>query len=79
MSSKTWTSSFDGLTTKVNHHKTVSEFHTPDTLLRKQGIDRLVRLGVGVEEPEDLIACLNWALWHHDTISSDDVARWQQS
>lgn len=70
--------SFDGLTTKVNHHKTVSEFHTPDPLLRKQGIDRLIRLGTGVEEPEDLIACLNWALWHYDTISSDDVERWQQ-
>src|SRR5690606_23835635 len=50
--------SFDGWVTKVNHHKTVSEFHTPDGVLRKQGIDRVVRLALGLEAPEDIIACL---------------------
>lgn len=69
--------SFDGLATKVNHHKTVSEYFTPDPLLRKQGIDRVIRLAVGVEHPDDVIACLNWALWHHPNISAQDVKNWQ--
>lgn len=70
--------SFDGLVTKVNHHKTVSEYFTPDAALRRAGIDRLVRLGVGVEAPEDIIACLNWALWHAQAVSAGAVAAWQQ-
>jgi cystathionine beta-lyase/cystathionine gamma-synthase len=69
--------SFDGLTTKVNHHLTVSEYFTPVEELQRGGIDRLVRLGVGLEEPDDVIACLNWALWQYDNISPDDVRRWQ--
>jgi cystathionine beta-lyase/cystathionine gamma-synthase len=69
--------SFDGLTTKVNHHLTVSEYFTPVEELQRAGIDRLVRLGVGLEEPDDVIACLNWALWRYDKVSPDEVRRWQ--
>jgi cystathionine beta-lyase/cystathionine gamma-synthase len=56
--------SFDGLATKVNHHKSVSEYFTPPDVVARAGIDRLIRLGIGVEDPGDLIACLNWALHH---------------
>jgi cystathionine beta-lyase/cystathionine gamma-synthase len=54
--------SFDGLVTKINHHKAVSEYFTPDDVVARLGIDRLVRLGIGLEEADDLIACLNWTL-----------------
>ena len=54
--------SFDGIVTKVNHHRTVSEYFTPSELVARLGIDRLIRLGIGLEEPDDLIACLNWTL-----------------
>jgi len=54
--------SFDGLATKVNHHKSVSEYFTPPDVVARAGIDRLIRLGIGIEEPADLIACLHWAL-----------------
>jgi cystathionine beta-lyase/cystathionine gamma-synthase len=56
--------SFDGLATKVNHHRTVSEYFTPPEVVARAGIDRLIRLGIGIEDPDDLIACLNWALHH---------------
>ncbi len=56
--------SFDGLATKVNHHKSVSEYFTPPDVVAGLGIERLIRLGIGIEEPADLIACLNWALHH---------------
>lgn len=56
--------SFDGLVTKVNHHKSVSEYFTPPEHVARLGIDRLIRLGIGLEEADDLIACLNWALHH---------------
>ena len=69
--------SFDGLATKLNHHRTVSEYFTPARELESAGIDRLVRLGVGLESPDDIIACLNWALWHHESVPEDDVRRWQ--
>ncbi len=69
--------SFDGLTTKVNHHKTVSEYFTPDAELQRAGIDRLVRLGVGTEAAPDLIACLNWALWQHDRVTPAEIQAWQ--
>ena len=69
--------SFDGPTTKVNHHQSVSEYFTPLAELQHQGIDRLVRFGVGEEDPDDICACLNWALWHHDAISNDEVQAWQ--
>jgi cystathionine beta-lyase/cystathionine gamma-synthase len=54
--------SFDGLVTKVNHHKTVSEYFTPPDVVSRLGIDRLIRLGIGLEEADDLIACLDWTL-----------------
>lgn len=71
--------SFDGLATKVNHHKTVSEYFTPLPDLRRSGFDRLIRLAVGVEDAEDLIASLNWALHHGDAISGADIERWQRA
>jgi cystathionine beta-lyase/cystathionine gamma-synthase len=70
--------SFDGLATKVNHHQTVSEYFTAPAQLKRNGFDRLVRLGIGLEEPDDLIAALNWALHHADRISPGQVAAWQQ-
>jgi cystathionine beta-lyase/cystathionine gamma-synthase len=69
--------SFDGLATKVNHHKTVSEYFTPPPELRRNGFDRLIRLAVGMEDAEDVIAALNWTLHHGNTVSADDVAAWQ--
>ncbi len=54
--------SFDGLVTKINHHKAVSEYFTSPEMVARLGIDRLVRLGIGLEDPDDLIACLNWTL-----------------
>jgi cystathionine beta-lyase/cystathionine gamma-synthase len=54
--------SFDGLVTKINHHRTVSEYFTPADVVARLGIDRLIRLGIGLEDPDDLIACLDWAL-----------------
>jgi cystathionine beta-lyase/cystathionine gamma-synthase len=56
--------SFDGVVTKVNHHRTVSEYFTPPEVVARLGIDRLIRLGIGLEDADDLIACLNWALHH---------------
>jgi cystathionine beta-lyase/cystathionine gamma-synthase len=70
--------SFDGLATKVNHHQTVSEYFTAPAQLKRNGFDRLVRLGIGLEEPDDLIAALNWTLHHADRISPGQVAAWQQ-
>jgi cystathionine beta-lyase/cystathionine gamma-synthase len=69
--------SFDGLVTKVNHHQTVSEYFTPAPELRRSGFDRLIRLAVGGEDADDLIAALNWTLHSFDRVSRDDVARWQ--
>jgi cystathionine beta-lyase/cystathionine gamma-synthase len=68
--------SFDGLVTKVNHHTTVSEYFTPPPVLRRQGLDRLVRLGVGVEDAADLIACLGWALGAAPQLSRGEVVAW---
>jgi cystathionine beta-lyase/cystathionine gamma-synthase len=70
--------SFDGLATKVNHHQTVSEYFTAPAQLKRNGFDRLIRLGIGLEDPDDLIAALNWTLHHADTISPDDLAAWQR-
>ena len=69
--------SFDALSTKVNHHFTVSEYFTPVEELLRMGIDRLVRLGIGIEAASDIIACLNWALWNFKNVSLEDVAAWQ--
>lgn len=70
--------SFDGLTTKVNHHQTVSEYFTPQERLAKNGIDRLVRIGVGTEDADDLIAAVNWTLHHGATISAEELASWRE-
>jgi cystathionine beta-lyase/cystathionine gamma-synthase len=56
--------SFDGLVTKINHHRSVSEYFTAPEMVARLGIDRLVRLGIGIEDADDLIACLNWTLHH---------------
>src|SRR4029078_4347165 len=56
--------SFDGLATKVNHHRTVSEYSPPLPQLQRNGFDRLIRLAVGLEDADDLIAALNWTLHH---------------
>jgi cystathionine beta-lyase/cystathionine gamma-synthase len=69
--------SFDGLATKVNHHKTVSEYFTPDDQLRRLGFDRLIRLACGVEDADDLCAALNWTLHHATSIRPEDLAAWQ--
>ena len=70
--------SFDGLATKINHHRTVSEYFTPEEELKKANIDRILRVGVGLESPKDIIACLNWALWHFEKIPEKDVLSWQK-
>lgn len=69
--------SFDGLATKVNHHKTVSEYFTPADALARAGIDRLIRLGIGLEDPDDLIACLNWTLHHEASVTRADLDAWR--
>lgn len=70
--------SFDGLATKVNHHQTVSEYFTARPQLVRSGFDRLIRLAVGLEDADDLIAALNWTLHHADQISAADLEAWQQ-
>ena len=69
--------SFDGLATKVNHHRTVSEYFTALEQLKRNGFDRLIRLAVGLENADDLIAALNWTLHHGDAVTADDIERWQ--
>ena len=70
--------SFDGLATKVNHHKTVSEYFTPPNELQRNGFDRLIRLAVGLEDADDLIAALNWTLHHGASMTAEAVKEWQQ-
>ncbi len=69
--------SFDGLATKVNHHRTVSEYFSPAAQVAQLGIDRLVRLGVGAEDPDDLIACLNWTLHHEHEVTTSELDAWR--
>lgn len=71
--------SFDGLATKVNHHKTVSEYFTREDQLRRNGFDRLIRLAIGLEDAADLIAALNWTLHHGDRVATADIDQWQAS
>lgn len=71
--------SFDGLATKVNHHQTVSEYFTPAADLKRSGFDRLIRLGVGMEDADDLMASLNWTLHHGDALTTGDVEEWQRA
>ena len=70
--------SFDGLATKLNHHRSVSEYFTADAEVRRIGVERLVRLGVGMEDARDLIACLNWALWRASGVPAAAVTAWQE-
>jgi cystathionine beta-lyase/cystathionine gamma-synthase len=70
--------SFDGLATKVNHHRTVSEYFTALDQLKRNGFDRLIRLAVGLEDADDLIAALNWTLHHGDSITNAEVHSWQR-
>jgi cystathionine beta-lyase/cystathionine gamma-synthase len=69
--------SFDGLATKVNHHRTVSEYFTPADVVVRAGIERLIRLGIGIEDADDLIACLNWALHHEASVTAEALAAWR--
>ncbi|HEX2692334.1 MAG TPA: PLP-dependent transferase [Kofleriaceae bacterium] len=69
--------SFDGLATKVNHHRTISEYFSPAEQVARLGIDRLIRIGVGIEDAEDLIACLNWALHHERDVTAGDLDAWR--
>ncbi len=70
--------SFDGLATKVNHHRTVSEYFTAPEQLKRNGFDRLIRLAVGLEDADDLIAALNWTLHHGDSMTTADIEGWQR-
>ena len=70
--------SFDGLTTKVNHHKTVSEYFTREDQLKRNGFDRLIRLAVGLEDADDVIAALNWTLHHGDRVTTAEIEHWQR-
>ncbi len=74
-----YATSFDGLATKVNHHKTVSEYFTPPDRLARDGFDRLIRLGIGVEDPHDLCAALNWMLHHGSAVTAEAIASWQNN
>jgi len=69
--------SFDGLATKVNHHRTVSEYFSPAEQIAQLGIDRLIRIGVGLEDADDLIACLNWALHHEAHVTTEELDAWR--
>ena len=71
--------SFDGLATKVNHHRTVSEYFSPPEQLAQLGIDRLIRLGIGLEDADDLIACLNWALHHERDVTTAELDAWRSA
>jgi Cys/Met metabolism PLP-dependent enzyme len=55
----------------------VSEYFTPPEELRRSGFDRLIRLGIGLEDADDLVAALNWALHHAGDVTPDTVAAWQ--
>jgi cystathionine beta-lyase/cystathionine gamma-synthase len=70
--------SFDGLATKVNHHRTVSEYFTAPEQVRRNGFDRLIRLAIGLEDANDLIAALNWTLHHGGSMTANDIERWRR-
>jgi cystathionine beta-lyase/cystathionine gamma-synthase len=70
--------SFDGLATKVNHHRTVSEYFTAPDQLKRNGFDRLIRLAVGLEDADDLIAALNWTLHHGGAVTTAEIEQWQR-
>jgi cystathionine beta-lyase/cystathionine gamma-synthase len=69
--------SFDGLASKVNHHRTVSEYFTPEAEVERLGVARLVRFATGLEAPGDLVSCLEWALSRYRRITPAEVLKWQ--
>ena len=69
--------SFDGVCTKVNHHKSVSEYFTPDEALRRSGLNELIRLAVGVEDANDICAALNWALHEGMHLPDEELSQWR--
>jgi cystathionine beta-lyase/cystathionine gamma-synthase len=71
--------SFDGLATKVNHHRTVSEYFTAPEQLKRNGFERLIRLAIGLENADDVIAALNWTLHHGHAMTAKDVDEWQRT
>jgi len=71
--------SFDGLATKVNHHRTVSEYFSPAEQVVQLGIDRLIRIGIGLEDADDVIACLNWTLHHEHEVTTAELDAWRSA
>ena len=70
--------SFDGLATKVNHHRTVSEYFTAPEQLKRNGFDQIIRLALGMEDSDDVIAALNWTLHHGDALTPAAIDAWQR-
>jgi cystathionine beta-lyase/cystathionine gamma-synthase len=70
--------SFDGLASKVNDHRTVSEYFTAEAEVERLGVGRLVRFAMGLEAPRDIIACLDWALRERRRVSEQEVTAWQR-
>ncbi len=70
--------SFDGLVSKVNHHRSVSEHFTAAAEVERLGVDRLVRFAMGLEAPQDVIASLDWALTSYRRITEVEVSNWQR-
>jgi cystathionine beta-lyase/cystathionine gamma-synthase len=56
----------------------VSEYFTAPDQLKRNGFDRLIRLAVGLEDPDDLIAALNWTLHHGAAMTAADIGAWQR-
>ena len=54
-----------------------SEYFTPADQLAGLGIDRLIRIGVGIEDVDDLVACVNWALHHEHDIAFEELEAWR--
>lgn len=69
--------SFDGVPTKVNHHRTISEYFTPPDVVARAGLDRLIRLAIGIEDADDVIACLNWTLHHEASVTVAELDAWR--
>src|SRR5262249_34492482 len=69
--------SFGGLATQGNHHRPGSGYFTPVDQLPALGIDRLIRLGIGIEDADDVIACLNWALHHEQSVTPEALKVWR--
>ena len=56
----------------------MSEYFTPARELKRSGFDRLIRLAVGLEDADDLIAALNWTLHHAAEVTPAEIERWQR-